>query len=131
MAHLGTQQGQATGRGTTLGREMQSCIDACLECHAICLDTVRHCLQIGGKHASPQNVTLLLDCAQICIASADFMLRESPEHSLACGACAAICRACAESCRQVGGPEMERCAAVCDACAASCTKMAQQARAQH
>jgi hypothetical protein len=38
---------------TTISSEMRQCIDECTRCHAICLETVGHCLGLGGKHADP------------------------------------------------------------------------------
>ena len=70
-------------------------------------------------------VGVLLDCAELCQVSADFMLRGSPFHTVTCAACAELCRACEEACRAVGDDEqMAHCADVCAACAESCTRMA-------
>ena len=112
----------ATGRGA--GREMQTCIDECTECHAVCLETVRHCLSMGGEHAEPAHITLMLDCADICRTSADFMLRDSAHHERTCAVCAELCRACEESCRRLDGEEMQRCADACGRCADECERMA-------
>lgn len=108
---------------------MQTCIDNCTECHRICLETVVHCLQRGGRHAEAAHVLLLLDCAQICATSADFMTRGSKHHHLTCGTCAEICTACAEACEAMGAddPQMKLCADICRRCAESCRKMAQAA----
>ena len=107
---------------------MQSCIDACSSCHQTCLDTVRHCLDKGGKHAGAAHITLLLDCAQVCATSADFMIRHSEQHRVTCRACAEVCRACAASCEAMGDDDMmKRCAAECRRCAESCSAMAQMA----
>ncbi|MDQ3516411.1 MAG: four-helix bundle copper-binding protein [Gemmatimonadota bacterium] len=104
---------------------MQSCIDVCNECHSVCIETVHHCLSLGGKHAEVGHITTLLDCADICRTSADFMLRGSERHPESCQACAAVCRACEESCRSMGDDEqMKKCADVCGRCAESCEKMA-------
>ena len=122
---------QDQGTGTVsrqAGNHMDACIAACSECHQVCLATIAHCLKMGGKHALPAHIRLLLDCAQICQTSADFMVRTSPHHGLTCGACAEICRACARSCRELDGPEMQRCAEVCARCADSCEEMASSAR---
>ena len=105
---------------------MQDCIKECLDCHAICLATISHCLYKGGEHAAPVHIRLLQDCAQICSTSADFMLRGSPEHGRTCGVCAEICRKCAESCQRMAGDDelMRRCAEVCRRCADSCSRTA-------
>ena len=109
----------------TMTSAMRECIHTCLDCHSICMETVTHCLTLGGEHAEASHIGLLLDCAQICQASADFMLRSSHRHIEMCGLCAQICRACAEECsRTAGGDEtMRRCAETCSRCADSCRRM--------
>lgn len=117
MHQHGTQQ---------MSGEMQECIQACQQCHSICLTTVQHCLQMGGRHAAPQHITLLLDCAQICQTSADFMLRGSELHGRTCGVCAEVCERCAQDCERLdpNDQQMQMCAQVCRQCADSCRRMA-------
>lgn len=109
-------------------QEMQECIDSCQNCHTICLETISHCLQMGGDHAEATHIRLLQDCVQICAASADFMLRGSDYHPQVCGVCADVCDACAESCENLASGEgedlMQRCADICRRCAESCRRMA-------
>ena len=108
--------------------QMQECIDNCMRCHAVCLETITHCLKKGGKHAAPDHVRLLQDCAQICITSADFMLRGSELHARTCAVCAEACARCAEECERMADDEMmRRCAEECRRCAESCQRMAQAA----
>jgi len=113
----------------TVSHDMQQCIQNCTECHRVCLETVAHCLSMGGKHASPEHIRLLLDCAQICQTSVDFMIRGSNLHTLTCGVCAEICQRCADECEQMadGDAQMQRCAEVCRRCAESCRQMAAMA----
>ena len=109
----------------TPSTEMQQCIDECLRCHSVCTSTVTYCLQQGGKHAEPDHVTTLLDCAQICATSADYMLRGSHLHTQTCAVCADVCRLCAEAFLAMGDDKvMRRCAEVCRSCAESCERMA-------
>jgi hypothetical protein len=104
---------------------MQECIEECLNCHAVCTMTAQHALVKGGDYADVNVVGVLLDCAELCQVSANFMLRGSPFHAVTCAACAELCRACEEVCRTVPGDEqMEHCADVCAACAESCEQMA-------
>ena len=105
---------------------MHDCIDRCSNCHDICLETLAHCLSRGGEHASAGHVRALLDCAQACDASRDFMLRGSPLHGRACSVCAEACERCAESCEAIGDgdEQMARCAEECRRCAESCREMA-------
>ena len=111
---------------TQMSQEMQECINNCLSCHAVCLETIAQCLQMGGEHAEPSHITTLQDCAQICMTSADFMLRGSNSHGQTCGVCADICERCAVDCESMadGNDFMARCAAECRRSAESCRRMA-------
>lgn len=103
---------------------LHACIDACIACHRTCLhEAMNHCLETGGDHTEPTHFRLMLDCADICRTSADFMLRGSELHALTCGVCAEVCRRCAESCDRIEG--MADCASACRTCAEHCRRMAQ------
>lgn len=111
-----------------IDEQMRKCIRECHRCHDICTETVTHCLEMGGDHAEPNHIRLLLDCAEICQTSANFMLRVSDLHGQVCGVCAAVCERCAEDCERFGDDEvMKQCAEVCRSCAQSCLEMAQMA----
>lgn len=102
---------------------MQSCIDACSDCHQICLQTaMNHCLNTGGKHVEPEHFRLMMSCAEICQTSANFQLSNSPFSHRLCAVCAEVCEACAVDCRRIGS--MDECAEVCEMCAESCRQMA-------
>jgi hypothetical protein len=104
---------------------MQDCITNCLDCHSVCLATLSHCLEKGGDHAEASHIRLMQDCAQICITSADFMLRASPLHPMTCRICAEICELCADDCSRLADDEtMVLCAETCRRCAQSCAEMA-------
>lgn len=112
----------------TATKEMQQCIDECLSCYSVCLRTVQHCLELGGKHAEAAHIRTLNDCAEICQTSAGFMLRESPLHGKVCAVCAQVCRECERDCRRMGDdPVMQECADACRRCAESCDRMAKAA----
>jgi hypothetical protein len=104
---------------------MQNCIENCQSCHAVCLETIAHCLEMGDKHAAASHIKLLQDCVQICQTSADFMIRMSDFHPQVCGVCADICEACAKECESMadGSDFMARCAEACRKCAESCRQM--------
>ena len=116
----------STGTQHAMSSEMQDCISNCMTCHAVCLETISQCLQIGGEHASAQHIGLLQDCVQICQTSADFMLRMSQFHGQTCGASAAVCEACTTECERMadGSDFMQRCADACRKCAESCRQIA-------
>lgn len=109
-----------------ISNEMRDCITNCSDCHTVCVETSAHCLELGGEHAAAHHIRLLLDCAQICATSADFMLRGSKLHARTCGVCADICEQCADECERMAGGDdvMLRCAETCRRCAESCRKMA-------
>jgi hypothetical protein len=116
-------------REHAMGHDMERCIEECLNCHAICTATAMHCLTMGGQHASPRHIGALLDCAEICQTSANFMLRGSPMHARTCGVCAEACERCAQECEQLanGDQQMLACAEQCRRCAESCRQMAAMA----
>lgn len=112
-------------RNGVVDAELQQCIDECIKCGSVCTTTASYCLEQGGQHADAAHVTSLLDCAEICRTSADFMLRGSHLHGSTCAVCAEVCRACAESCDRMGDDDvMRRCAEACRRCAESCEQMA-------
>ncbi|HAJ64136.1 MAG TPA: ferredoxin [Cyanobacteria bacterium UBA8543] len=116
-----------------VNQEMQQCIENCLDCHSICLNTVTYCLQKGGQHAEPAHIRLLQDCAEICQTSANYMLRGSTLHTRTCGVCAEVCERCAQECdseallrsadRMGDDTQMKACADMCRRCAESCGQM--------
>lgn len=97
--------------------QMEDCIQDCLNCHATCLDTATRAIQKGGK---PDHIRTLLDCTEICLTAAHFMIRNSPFHGYTCRACAEVCTNCAEACFQMGEND---CGNACRACANSCQQM--------
>lgn len=107
----------------SLSPDMQQCIDACLHCYRTCRETaMNHCLESGGRHVEPEHFRLMLNCAEVCRTSAEFMMSASPLHAHVCAACAVVCDACADSCAQIG--EMEECVQACRSCGQSCRQMA-------
>ena len=104
---------------------MRSCIDECQSCHEVCVETLTHCLSMGGDHVQADHLRSLIDCAQICATSADFMLRGSELHPRTCAVCAEVCARCAEACERMADDDMmRRCAEECRRCAESCRRMA-------
>lgn len=128
-----------TGSGTVgtvmdphhMGEDMQRCIQLCQDCHARCIQLIDHCVTVGGRLATPAHLRLLMDCAQLCTVTADFMARASSFHDRTCTLCAELCRRCAESCEQVAGNDqlVKQCAELCRRCAESCDRMASKGAA--
>ncbi|MBA4141844.1 MAG: four-helix bundle copper-binding protein [Nitrosospira sp.] len=106
----------------TTDPKMQACVDACNQCYQTCLhEAMTQCLEAGGKHVEPDHFRLMMNCAEICQTSVNFMLSSSAFSNQTCRVCAEVCEACAKSCEQIG---MEDCARVCRECAESCRQMA-------
>lgn len=105
---------------------VQQCIDNCLNCYRMCLETLAYCLEKGGAYADPERIKLLMDCAEICRTSANFMLRGSKQHTTTCTACAVICRLCGVMCEELADDDeqLKACAAMCFTCTESCHAMA-------
>lgn len=107
----------------TADPKIEECITLCINCQHICLEmAMNHCLVKGGKHTEPKHFRLMLNCAEICQTSANFMLSGSELHGLTCGVCAEVCRQCAEDCEKIG--DMDECVEACRICAESCARMA-------
>ena len=105
-----------------LNSPMQDAIQACLDCHSMCLHmAMGFCLERGGRHVEQKHFRLMLNCAELCQTSANFMLSDSPLHGRVCLICAEACEACAKSCEQVG--DMRECVEECQRCAKSCRSM--------
>jgi hypothetical protein len=109
---------------------MEQCIENCIRCHRVCLETAaRHFRGESTPRLSELLVRLLIDCAEICQTSADFMVRGSELHGETCGACAAVCERCADECDRGGeDPHLAACAEICRRCAESCRAMAGASR---
>lgn len=66
----------------SLAREMQQCIDECLHCQRICMEiAMNHCLTMEGRHVEHNHFHLMMNCAEICHTSAEFMMSSSPLYA--------------------------------------------------
>ena len=107
---------------------LEQCIENCQRCHRICLETAARHLK-GEATMEPTHLRLLLDCAEICQTSANFMIRGSDLHGETCGACSVICERCADECDRHGeDPHMAACAEICRRCSETCREMAEAMR---
>jgi hypothetical protein len=108
--------------------DLRRCIDDCLNCHRVCLGMTPYSLETGSHHAGAEHVRLLLDCAEICRTTANFMLRRSSLHAHTCAVCADVCTRCARACEKLqDDARMQACAEVCRRCAESCKQIASRA----
>jgi hypothetical protein len=104
---------------STSREQVERCISECLACHIACLrTTMQPGLELGGKHTEARHFRLMLDCAQICQTTADFLLRGSAVCDVLCGTCALVREACACSCEETG--DLDECLLAARRCAESC-----------
>jgi hypothetical protein len=106
--------------------DMSACIRDCLDCYQHCQGAaLTTCLEQGGQHVAPAHFRLMIDCAEVCRATAALMIQGSPYHAQLCALCARICRDCAASCSELEG--MDDCVRACTHCATACEAMASAA----
>ncbi|ODU70356.1 MAG: ferredoxin [Novosphingobium sp. SCN 66-18] len=111
-----------------MAMSMTDCIDDCLASHRMCLETAAWLTKQGGASATASLIAMLNDCAELCQATANSMLRDSALHGILCRACADSCQRCAEECvRHRADQRIARCSATCKKCAASCRMMVDMA----
>jgi hypothetical protein len=103
---------------------MDVCLANCLACEQACRATVQHCLDLGGEHVASAHLKTLLDCADVCRASAALMTSGSPLSHKLCAVCAELCELCTDACK--GAPQdaqMLACIEACKRCAETCRTM--------
>ena len=106
-----------------LSQQTKDAISALQHCHAICSSmAMTHCLEMGGEHARPQHLRLMLDCAGLCAFTADALGRKSQFHTRFAALCAEVCETCEKDCETLG--DMEDCVQACRTCAARCRQVA-------
>jgi formylglycine-generating enzyme required for sulfatase activity len=102
--------------------ELQHCIDACRRCADMCIEATIHCL---GRWADEEHVRPLMDCADVCTTSGNFLRRMSRMSWRLCDVCGEICEQCADLCDRYPKDEiMARCARACRDCSNACQEMA-------
>ena len=102
---------------------MTRCCDMAMECQKCCLETIKFCLQKGGKYCDVSMITKLMDCAQMCSTTATFCASQSDMCMSVCDSCAKVCEDCAKCCEMFSEPEMKRCAEMLRKCVEMCKKM--------
>ena len=119
-AEIKTPGGSAMGAMT-----FDACIDKCIASHRQCLETATYAIGQDRATDSVRRIAILLDCAELCQATANSMLRKSSQHALLCETCARLCENCAEAClSKASDAVMRSCAATCRDCARACRDMA-------
>ena len=121
----GAATADAAANTDDFSEQMLACIQNCQDGHRACLQTLTYCMRRGGRHAAPDLLRLLMDCADVCLASASFMLRASDLHAHTCAACAAVCDRVADGLNALSDdPRMRAMTDTCRHCADTCRAMA-------
>jgi hypothetical protein len=105
-----------------LSQQTRAAIQALQQCHTVCHSmALTHCLEMGGEHARPQHLRLMLDCAGLCAFTADALGRKSQFHTRFAALCAEVCETCEADCAALG--DMEECVEACSDCARLCREI--------
>ncbi|HEV2833180.1 MAG TPA: four-helix bundle copper-binding protein [Hanamia sp.] len=102
----------------------QTCIEACLNCAAICNHCASSCTQEDDVKMMARCIQLDMECSAMCYASAQLMSLGSDKAKDICRLCAAICNECGNECAKHETEHCQECAAACKKCAEECEKMA-------
>lgn len=102
----------------------KACIDACLNCAAICNHCASSCTQEENVKMMARCIQLDMECAAMCYASAQLMSLGSNHAKELCRLCADICEACAAECGKHQHDHCQECAEACRRGAEECRMMA-------
>lgn len=104
--------------------DYKKCIDACLDCAALC----NHCASASLKEKDlammARCIQLDMECAALCYGAAQLMSLGSDYAKEVCRLCAKLCRECAEECAHHDNKHCQECAKACRKCAEECLHMA-------
>ncbi len=103
-----------------LQNQIDDCTQDCLNCHTVCYDAAMRIIQ-GGERRRAEHISSMLNCAELCLTTAHFLLSNSLFYTAICQVCADVCTRCKELCASMGEGES---ANACQACAESCRQLA-------
>jgi hypothetical protein len=106
---------------------IQYCADECMQCARLCEESVSESMRIDVPGLT-RSIELCRDCADVCLLTLKYLLRESPYIFEACHLCGKVCEACATACDeqsalQLDGDIFSRCADRCHRCANACKQL--------
>jgi len=97
---------------------------ACLRAHEACEAAVAHTLRVEDAERVDERVGTLLDCADVCRATARQIRYGSPLLRGTAGVAAELCARAAEACAAAALPPMAAYAEACRRAAACCRRLA-------
>ena len=101
----------------------QACIEACLQCAAVCNHCASSCTQEDDVKMMARCIQLDMECAAICYSAAQLMSLGSSRAEEVCRICAQICQDCGDECGKHEMKHCKECAEVCYRCAEECRSM--------
>ena len=107
--------------------DYESCIQACLDCAAVCNHCASSCLKEENPKMLALCIQLDMECAAACYHAAQQMSLGSSRAKQYGRICAEICTECANECEKHGKMGMEHCnecARACRACIKQCLAVA-------
>ena len=100
--------------------ENKSCIEACLECAALCNYCASSCLKEQNVKMMARCIQLDTECSILCYTAAQLMSAGSTRAQEICRLCAQLCRECADECESHDSEHCRECAKACRHCAEEC-----------
>lgn len=101
----------------------KTCIDACLNCAAICNHCASSCTREEDVKMMAKCIQLDMECSAICYVAAQIMSLGGNNAKDICKICADICERCGNECSNHDNEHCRECAKACEQCAAECRKM--------
>ena len=95
--------------------EYRQCIDACLNCAALCNYCASSCLQEKEVDRLTHCIQLDIECAAVCYTAAQLMSLGSSQAEKYCQICADFCNECAGECEK-HAKRMKHCRECAEAC---------------
>lgn len=104
--------------------EMEACKQISIECQTTCIDTLKYCKSQGGKYMDMAMMSMLRDCAEMCMMCVNMINDGSEFMGNTCSLCAQICDRTAIACEQMSSDAtMMFCASICGKSAQHCNAM--------
>jgi hypothetical protein len=105
----------------SLSKETNELLATLAECRESCTIGLMHSLNEDGDFTAKDHIVWLLDCAEICNVTTNFLLRDSEYSGDIINICSYICEDCAESCESFfEDANMKNCGEICRKCADKC-----------
>ena len=104
--------------------DMAACKQSCIECQTTCINTLQYCKNQGGKYLDMAMMSMMRDCAEMCMMCINMINDGSEFMGNTCSLCAQICDRTAIACEQMSeDATMMLCADICRQCAQNCNAM--------